>query len=402
MTGVSTLGAALDQIERIKQQQSLFNNLSVQMSTGKKTQNFSGLGIDTLVSTRSRAAVGSFDTYLTNISSATTRISLMSNAVSEFKQQAKTFADLMSGLAQEGTHQKGDIVFYDDPLTPEDENLAVGQTSSDPDIDMRTLQDFASDIFDTLTEILNSKDGDRYLFAGADTTTKPFENNGTLDSALNVLMNGWKNGTISTDNFMDDLQDRTTSGGNADALTDTVVGYSANLSSGNAGSVFVRVSQTSEIDYTALANEQPFRDLLVAAAYIKNGNLMPMVDTYTPPNTYPGIPDEKGAPGATLEAQRDNFYRVFTQLTQMVTNALGDIDAVSYNLINAQSRVQQIKKDYTDQKNLLKSTISDVEDVDTNEVAVRLTTLQTQLQASFQVTAITQQLTLANYLGFSS
>ncbi len=400
MTNISTLGAALDQIERIKHQQSTFATLSMQMTTGKKTQSFTGLGIDALVSKRSRATVRSIDTYISNINSANTRIGLTSEAVTQFKKQAKIFTDLLTGLSQEGTHQQGEIIYYDDPLTPEVENTPVGQTSGEADSNMKALQDLAGKIFDMLTELLNTKDGDRYLFSGAENDVKPFQNNNTLDSALNVLVNGWKNGSITTTNFISDLRDRTTSGGNTNALTDAIVGYSANLSAGNAGNVFVRTGDNSEIDYTTLANEQPFRDLMVAAAFIKNGDFMPMVDVYEPPNTYPGVPDQKGAPGTTVTEQKENFYAVFRDMTAMVTNALKGIDSISYDLANAQAQIKQIKDDYGEQKNLLKTTISDIEDVDTNEVAVKLTTLQTQLQASFQVTAITQQLTLANYLGF--
>ncbi|MGQ0527157.1 MAG: flagellin [Alphaproteobacteria bacterium] len=401
MTGISTLGAALDQIERIKHQQTMFSTLSIQMTTGKKTQSFTGLGVDVLVSKRSRAAAQSIETYVSNIDSANRRISLTTAAIEQFKQQAKLFSNLLAGLPQEGTHQKGEIIYYDDPLTDEIENTPVGQTSADLSTDMTALQDLAGKILQTLTEILNTKEGDRYLLGGAESDSRPFESSSSLDSALNVLVNGWKNGAITTANFIADLQDRTTDGGNANALTDTIVGYSANLSSGNAGDVFVRTGENTEIEYTALANEQAFRDIIVAAAYIKNPDFMPMVDVYEPPNTYPGVPDHEGAPGATFDEKKENFYAVFNQLTTMVKNAITDIDAVSYRLANAQARIQQIKLDYGEQKNLLKSTIADIADVDTNEVAVRLTSLQTQLEASFQVTAITQQLTLANYLAFN-
>ena len=55
MTGVSTLGQALSQLERIKVQQEGFDSLSRQLSSGKKTNKFSGLGKDVLVSKRYRA-----------------------------------------------------------------------------------------------------------------------------------------------------------------------------------------------------------------------------------------------------------------------------------------------------------------------------------------------------------
>ena len=54
MTGVSTLGQALRQIDNISAQQKLFSQLSTQMATGKKTQSYAGLNTDALTSLRSR------------------------------------------------------------------------------------------------------------------------------------------------------------------------------------------------------------------------------------------------------------------------------------------------------------------------------------------------------------
>ncbi|HRC27569.1 MAG TPA: hypothetical protein PKX87_09090, partial [Alphaproteobacteria bacterium] len=88
MTSISTMGQAIDQMERIKQVQSLFANYQAQVTTGKKTNLFKGLGIDVLTSERSRADLDSIDIYRRNIDIADRRLKLMNNAVEEMKAQA--------------------------------------------------------------------------------------------------------------------------------------------------------------------------------------------------------------------------------------------------------------------------------------------------------------------------
>lgn len=398
MTGISTLGQALDQIERIKEQQSLFSTLSTQLTTGKKTQTFTGLATEVMLSKRARAEFNSFDQYVKNITNSDRRIKLMLTAIEEFKAQAENFADVLVNFSQESEHQKGDIIYYDDPLTTEIENTPVGMTSGEEGVDFAVVREFAGNVLSFLKDLVNAKDGDRYLLSGADTLTKPLEDTGTLDSAISVLVKSWKNGTITTDNLIADMRDRTATSGNPDALTDTIVGYSSGLSAGTVGKVYVRIDDVSEIDFTVLGNDKAFRDVIVAASAIVNGDLPPMIDAYEPPNTYPGVPDHQGAPGDTVQEMKDNFFQLFNDLTAMVNNAIDDVDKLRFKLEGVRVRIDDVKKSHIEQKNLLLNTIADVEDVDINEVAVRIQQLQIQLDASYRVTAKLQELTLANFL----
>lgn len=399
MAGISTLGQALVQIERIKTQQSLMSQYSVQLATGKKTTKFTGLGPDILTSQRSRSTIQSLTTYKSNITHASRRINLTLNAVKEFQAQARKFLELMSGLTQESTHQDGDIIYYDDPTTTGIEETPIGMTSSDPDEDFANLITLSGQVYTLFQELINAKDGDRYLLAGADTRTKPITDTGLLDTALTSLISGWKDGTISTNNLIADLSDRTATS-NADALTDSIIGYSSNLSGGNAGKVYVRVDESYEVEYTVLGNSQAFRDILVAAAYLKNDTLPPIADAYIPPNepTPPLTPDVDGAPGDTIDDQKNNFFSVFSTLKQSVATAISDLNSIIGDLTQTQARLEEISKNHTEESNLLQSITSEVEDIDQNEVALKLTTLQTQLDISYRVAARVQQLSLANYL----
>ncbi len=406
MTGVSTMGQAYDQIERLKHVQLKMTSLTTQLTTGKKSQSFSGLGTDVLFSKRARADFKSVETYINNIKKSDTRIDLTLQALKEFRAQAANLQDFIVNFSQESAHQKGDIIYQaDDPLTPTiDESLdqiPIGYSTSEPDIDFKSIQSFSTNVFDFMVDLVNRQDGDRYLFGGADSLTKPLETNGIMDAAISTAIVNWKSElsptNITTEQLIADLTGRSSTG-NPDAITDTVVGYSANLSAGNVGDVFVRVDDNSEINYTSLANNQGFRDILVAVSYLKNENLSPMADAYNTPYTHGDMPVADGAPGATVDEMKDNFFAVFNALGQMVNNALDEIDTEIRNLEIARVRLDEAKTAHQSQKALLLNIISDVEDADTTEIAVTLNALQVTLDASYRVTARLQELSLVNFI----
>ena len=398
MTGVSTLGQALRQIENLNSQQLLFSDLSTQLSTGKKTQLYSGLNTDSLTSIRSRTELSSIGIYIDNLSRADTKIAITLSSIEEFQEQSKNFSATLTGLLQEGNHQLGQDVRYDDPATPNIvEDTIVGNTSAAVDADFQSVVNNATNLFNFFGELLNIQDGDRYLLAGADSQEKPFTDNGTLDAALNTLITRWKDGLITTDELIADLTDGTALAGNPDAITDSTIGYSASLSNGTAGNVFVRADENSEIKYTTLANEDSLRNIIVALAVMKNENLSPIVDVYESGN-YPAVPDAKGAPGATAEDQQDNFYQLYNAMTAMVVSSIDQIDQIRFRAEIVRVQMNETKESHINQRQLLLNTVSSIEDVDINEVAVQLTTLKTQLEASYQVTALTQSLSLVRFL----
>lgn len=407
MTGVSSLAQALSQIGRIKAVQGQFSTLNQQLATGRKTDVFSGLGTDILTDKRSRANADALEAYNTNITKAQNRIDLTLNAVKEFRTQANALYSQLVGISKQSTHQDGDVIYYDDPLTlTVVENTPVGRTSGEPDAELFTIQNLATDLYGILTTLLNSQEGERYLLGGADTTTKPLNDTGALSTAIATQISSWKNGTITTDDLIADLQDRDpTTTGNTDCINDTIVGYSATLTAGNAGDVFVRVDDKSEIKYTALASDKSFRDILVAASYLKSTNLGPIASVYAEPYTLgdPVLNDANGnpllgAPGADMNEAKDNFYAVINSLIASVHNALEGVDKVQFDLEAKKARLDQVQQQNIFEKTALTNLFTDIEGVDTNEVAVKITSLQTALEASYSVTARVLQLSLTKYI----
>lgn len=397
MAKISTSAQAQNQIDRINAQQALLESLATQLATGKKTQKLSGLGNDILTTTRARASFNSLDVYISNITNADRRMQLMLQSVNEMQAQAENFSGSLILFSEESVHQKGEEVLYDDPLTPYDDALRVGMTSSEPDVDFQSLIDYADNLYDMISSLVNTKDTDTYVLGAADTTTQPLTDTGLLDSAISSLITGWKNGTISNDELIADLTNGDTSG-NPDAISDDIIGFSASLSAGNVGDLTVRASDSLEVDYSVRANEDPFRDLLVGLAFLKNSALPPIADTYTPPNSYPAAPDVEGAPGNDLEQMKSNFFEVLNSVSGMIESAIDGIDSINFRVETARARIDQVQQDHEQAQNLLADTISDVEDVNLDEVAVKISGLQVRLEATYAVTAQVQQLSLVNFI----
>lgn len=397
MSRISTTAQAANQIERLNAQQALLENLSMQLATGKKTRKISGLGDDLLTTTRARANLNSLDVYINNITNADRRMKIMLQSVNEIQSQAENFSGSLVLFSEESVHQKGEEVTYDDPLTEEIESIRVGMTSGDPDVDFQTLIDFADNLYDVIVDLVNAQDNDAYVLGGADTTTRPLTDAGFLDSAISSLITDWKNGSISNEELIADLTNGDTTS-NPDAISDDIIGFSAALSANNVGDVSVRASEALEVDYTVRANEDPFRDLLVGLAFIKNAALPPIADVYEPPNSYPGVPDVEGAPGDTLEDMKGNFFEVLRGVSQMIEGAIDDIDGVNFRVETARARIDQVKDSHLETQNLLTDTVSEIEDVNLDEIAVQISTLQVQLEASYSVTANVQRLSLVNFI----
>lgn len=397
MTGVSTAAQARNQVERLNSQQALLENLATQLATGKKTQKMSGLGNDLLTSSRARANLNSLEVYMNNITNADRRMQIMLQSVNEIQAQAENLSGSVLLLSKESVHQQGEEVMYDDPLTAEVENTRVGMTSADPSIELQTLTEYADNLYGVVMDLLNAQDGDSYLLSGSDTTTKPLEDTGLLDSAITGLITDWKNGVISNEELIADLTSGNTSN-NPDAITDDIIGFSSDLSSGNVGDLTVRASDNLEVDYTVQANEDPFRDLVVGLAFLKNAALPPIADTYTDPSSYPGPPDAQGAPGDTLDKMKENFFDVFSSVSSMIENAINDIDSIDFRVETSRARINEVKNNHTETQSLLTDTVAEIEDVNLDEVAVKISALQVQLEATYAVTASVQQLSLVNFI----
>lgn len=374
MTNISTLGQALDQISRLKKQQYTLDNLSTQIATGKKTQQFSGLGGDILRSKRSRANISQLEQYSTNITNASRRIDLMTNGVQEIQAQANTLVDSLTVAVQAGDYP-----------------------------DFEVIQKLADDVYDYIIDTMNTKDGERYLFAGSDSSVKPIEDKGLLDSFLgeyvpdntNIanpplvatgFVGDWGDGTITTQEFIDSYH----------AVNENVLGYSQTLVSGTTGEVRVRVDENSDFDYTVLANTEGMKDIITSLGVLR---AIP-----TPENS-PGALNDPTATRAADDTppfpsteKQDNFFAVVQDVLKTLVGGIKKVEQEEYKLALVQQQTNLVKENNQVQIDAFKTIVSDVEDVDVTDAVAKIQQVQLSLETSFRVTALISDLTLANFL----
>jgi flagellar hook-associated protein 3 FlgL len=374
MASISTLGQSLDMIARLKRQQTNLGDLQAQISSGKKTQKLSGLGNDVLRDVRSRANINSLEVYIDNIKNAERRLQLMQNSVTQIKAQAR---NISSGIAT--ANQQGEYP------------------------DLKSIQALAENVYNFILDSMNQKDGDRYLFAGGDTSELPIVDTGLYSSYLGNyvpdesdltnppqvaagLIGQWGDGTITSDQFLEAIY----------GTSDVVLGYSNALTSGATGKTTVRVNDGAEFDYTTLANNQAMRDIVIVLGALK---ALPPVEHAPGALNNPGATTiaEDTPPNPPKEKQ-ENFFKVLNSLSAKLNKAIDAMDQHTYRLSQVQAQVDIVKTSHTDQMNAYIDIVTDVENVDITEASAKILQIKIQLEASFQVTAMVSQLTLVNFM----
>jgi flagellin-like hook-associated protein FlgL len=160
--------------------------------------------------------------------------------------------------------------------------------------------------------------------------------------------------------------------------TDTVQWYTGDAGTGSARATStVRVDPSVTVQYGIRANEDAIRSLMESVALLAAVTTSP-----TDPN------------GAGQVSALNS--RVAQNLT--VTPGKQNIQDIQSDLANAQT----VMKDATARQKLTQATMQNIvdqaENVSTDEVASQLLALQTDLQASYQTTAMLSQLSLVKFL----
>lgn len=374
MTGISTLAQALDQISRLKTQQISLDTLSQQLASGKKSQDFAGLGDDVLRTQRARADIKELEQYNNNIIVGDRRIELMTNTIQQVIDQVDIVLNTITVDMQQGDYP-----------------------------DFASAQSLASDVKDFVFDLMNMQDGDRYLFAGSDSSVQPIENNGLYGTFLgnfipdpndvtapplqtSGFIGEWGSGLISTDQFIAAYR----------STNETVLGYSNSLSSGSTGNVTVRVDENTEFDRTVLANNTGFKNLVVALGVLEN---LP-----APENT-PGALNDPAVtrpaddvPPFPSEEKQENFYQVINDLADLINEGKQELRQDLYNLSYVRAQIDLVQQQHTYQINSYQTIVSDIEDADLTETTAKIQQLSVSLEASFSATALISDLTLVNFL----
>jgi len=331
---ISFLGQSTAQIGRLQDLSSTLADLERQATTHKKYDSLAGLGVQAQSVQKYHVDVSLTNGYLDNISKTMTRIKAMSQSLTSAADEGRQLIQLLTLQGQSGTE------------------------------DVTTIKAFAKQALSFVTDLANQKLDGRYIFAGSDTAAQPVVSTSTLNNNMQAQVTDWLNGTQTTTQLLS----------NVDALGTGSLGLNTALSS--SGNVTAHVDDGTDVDYTVKADTGGFQDLIRALGFAANIS----------------------APGSTDTPTSADLDTVVNKILTLTQNAVATLDSANAGLGTKLGLIQTIQSKHQQDVNTLTNMISDKEDADTTEVVAKIQSLQTQLQASYQVTSIVSQLSLINYI----
>lgn len=160
---------------------------------------------------------------------------------------------------------------------------------------------------------------------------------------------------------------------------DTVAWYRGEDAADPRGTVTAKVDDTADVPYGVQANERGLTELVRSLAVLSAGSVSPA---------------DSNARGFFAAANS----RAATRLSEQNDPNAGSIESLVMDISLAKTATGRAKERHDQHKVALETMLGDIENVPTEEVAMKLIELQTRLQASYQTTAIVSRLSLVNYL----
>ncbi|MFC7051869.1 flagellin [Hansschlegelia quercus] len=189
---------------------------------------------------------------------------------------------------------------------------------------------------------------------------------------------GGFDGTYATDADRVAALQNATSLDTSDTTDKTVAWYQGDNSSSDARkTAAATISDGVSVSYGAQANENGLRDVVKSLAVFSS---------------------------MTFSSSDTNANERYAALTNRISSNLGSaettkaIQTISADLSTTTTSIKSAGDRATAAKAMAEDTLSDVEDADKTEVAVKLSALQSQLEASYSIVAALKDLSLVNFL----
>jgi len=224
------------------------------------------------------------------------------------------------------------------------ENLAtqfVGNLPTDAyNTQGETIQEQAKQVLNQVAGYLNTQDGANYVFSGNNTSVPPVDTGGLT---------------------------------NPGSLTAPSDGAPPNgYYQGDSGIATATVDNNVTLSYGVDANNPAFEQFIRVLNFLAN----------SPPFDQSNATDVANV----------------NQATQMLNQVVGELQTLQGTNALQQGQLSNQLSTHQNALSLAQSSIADITQVDPATAITQLDTLQTQLQASYQVVGILQQLSLVNYM----
>ncbi|MER2519377.1 MAG: flagellin [Bdellovibrionales bacterium] len=323
MTYVSSLGMQILMTNSLQKEQKDLSKLNEQLSSGKKNADLTDYApLEARQLMNFQNSVNAKDAYTSGLKSVKTRLEMYDTTLSDIESIT---ADAKSLASQNQSYDATKIP----QIKAQVENY-LKQVSND----------------------LNQKVGNRYVYAGIRYTTQP------VSDDLTVL-SGAPAATIHNDNLT--LPDYD----NAYVLSGTVTDANAYTADS------VLADDNYSITYGVSSDDPSFQRLINGLRYMYRATQT------TDPATY----------------QSD-----MNQAATMLATALQGIQGIHTAVAGNQNTINSQVTNLSDSINTLKDQVDDIQKVDLTEVSIKITLLQTQLEASYSATAKLGQLSIVKYL----
>lgn len=340
---------------RMRETQAEFNALQVQVSSGKKSDSYSGLGEGARLSLSLRQTKTSTETFI------------RSNAATDVRmQQMQTVMDRIKDLTNDMK-----ITAYS----------GVSSASTPAGQGNFTIRTAARGTLAEIVQLLNSQVDGYYLFAGRSTDAPPMLDPGAVGTpgtplgsaaalaAANPLGNTPGTGDALYEDIADHL-DGTTVGAVPGAVP---VRYYVGEFSATTGSHMVsRIDTSTDVTYGVTGRDASLNKVTQALYALSVG---------------------------VLDATNEMGYR------QLARRAVEDLEAGFQGIVEqigalgvVQTQLKEVTVRQQDFITTLDLQIGSVEDVDMSEALSKLGATQTELEASYRMLALMRELSITKYL----
>jgi flagellar hook-associated protein 3 FlgL len=331
--------------------------LTEQASTGLVSGSYAGLGDGASVALNLNPQIATLQTWQSNINQATSTMTVSQTALTQLQSIASTFYADMNNL------------------TGTDAASEVSSTAAQ-----------AQSALQQVGELLDTQDGNVYVFGGADSSNPPVPNpDNILTSGFYTQINAAVS-TLSTNGSAATIQSTLTIASSNASGTSPFSSYMSQPASDlTAPVVQVGADSTVQVGLLASANSYAnssdtststtgsyMRDLMRALATIGSMTASQVND----PNFAALVDDTR------------------TSLNGVVSAMGTDIGVLG----SAQSNLTTTQTQLSDTQTALTTQVSNVQDVDMAATLSNLTQTNTQLQASYQLIATESALSLAKFL----
>lgn len=348
-----TLGDVLANTSAVRQQISL---LTEQSASGKVSASYAGLGFGATTSLSLDPVLAQQQTWQSNIDAATGTMNVAQTALSQISQIASSF------YAQTNTLN----------------GLDAGTTDNVAAAARAALQQVAG--------LLDTKDGNVYVFAGQDSTNPPVPNpDAILSSGFAMQISAAVGGLAAS--------------GAAATSAATLAVASSNAAGTSPFSTALSQPPTALAALRTTVNVGAQQSL--AAGIVASGNAdVPSAGPSTTGSYMRDILRSLATLGSLSSSQNSmpGFAGLVADTRSALSGAITALNGDAGAMGDRQTQLQTIKTGIASTSTALQAQVSGTEDVDMAKTLSNLSAAQTQLTASYQLIAALQGLSLTKFL----